>query len=276
MSLEGYADMRNRPIGIFDSGVGGLTAVKEIMRIMPQENLIYFGDTGRVPYGSKTRNTIIKYALEDINFLNSLNVKMIVAACGTVSSVLTDFSTCVPFTGVLFPTCSAAIKATKNKRICIIGTSATVKSGSYKKQINDIDSSMTVYQISCPLFAPMIESGFISEDNEIVKLVVKYYIEPIKNFQCDTLILGCTHYPIISEAISKEVGKNINIIDSGKETAKYVMQKLDSLGLRRTDSSVGKREFYVSDGTEEFYNTSRIFLGESIDTDIKEININDF
>lgn len=268
--------MRDRPIGVFDSGLGGLTAVREIIKVMPEEDIIYFGDTGRVPYGSKSRETIIRYALQDINFLKSLKVKTIVAACGTVSSALTGYKAHAPFIGVLFPTCSAAVKATKNKKICVIGTSATVRSGAYRKQINDIDSSIIVYQADCPLFAPMIESGFVSRDDKIVKEVVRHYIEPVRKFNADTLILGCTHYPIIREAISDVIGYNVNIIDSGKETARFVRRRLESGNLFTLRKSEGTREFYVSDSVEEFCSTARIFLGMDISSGVRKIDINAF
>ena len=185
--------MDNRPIGIFDSGLGGLTAVKEILSILPQEDIVYFGDTGRVPYGTRSKETIMKYAKQDMAFLQSKNVKMIIAACGTVSSVAGHIGEALslPFTGVLKPTALAACLATHKKRIGIIGTTATIKSGSYQKAILEINPDIQVFAQDCPLFVPLVENGFTSPDSDIVLSVIKHYLQPFMDADIDTLILGC-------------------------------------------------------------------------------------
>ena len=182
--------MDNRPIGIFDSGLGGLTAVKEILSILPQEDIVYFGDTGRVPYGTRSKETIMKYAKQDMAFLQSKNVKMIIAACGTVSSVAGHIGEALslPFTGVLKPTALAACLATHKKRIGIIGTTATIKSGSYQKAILEINPDIQVFAQDCPLFVPLVENGFTSPDSDIVLSVIKHYLQPFMDADIDTLI----------------------------------------------------------------------------------------
>lgn len=267
--------MNNAPIGVFDSGLGGLTAVREFLKILPNENIVYFGDTGRVPYGSRSDETIKKYAFQDAKFLLKHNVKMVVAACGTVSSVATNLKhdLPVPYTGVVSPTCYAAVHTTQNKKVGIIGTSATIKSHSYKKQIQEFDSSITVIEQDCPLFVPLVENGFIHKDDQIVRLVIKRYLAPLMDAGVDTVILGCTHYPIIKDAISSVIGENVTLIDSGKETALYAKKVLDEQGLLNNSTNKGKCEFFVSDTPEGFENIAGIFLGENISHKVEQINI---
>lgn len=265
--------MKNKAIGIFDSGLGGLTSVKELTKILPNENIVYFGDTLRVPYGNRSNETILKYAIEDVNFLLSQNVKMIIAACGTVSSVATDLDKTVkiPFTGVVIPTSKAAFSATKNKKIGVIGTSATIKTGSYKNELKKFDSKMEVFEKDCPLFVPLVENGLI--DDPITTLTVERYLLPLKNKGIDTLILGCTHYPIIRSTIERVIGKGINIVDSGKETANFVAKKLKELNLLNDSDKKGMYSFFVSDSVELFSKTANLFLGENLNGLVKQINI---
>ncbi len=267
--------MNNAPIGVFDSGLGGLTAVREFMKILPNENIIYFGDTGRVPYGSRSKDTIKKYAFQDAKFLLKHNVKMIVAACGTVSSVATNLKNDlpVPYTGVVSPTCFTAVQATKNKKIGVIGTSATIKSHSYKKLIEEFDNSISVIEQDCPLFVPLVENGFINKDDQIVRLVIKRYLAPLMDAKVDTIILGCTHYPIIKEAISSVMGEDLTLIDSGRETALYAKNVLAEKGLLNDSNEKGRCEFYVSDTPEGFENVAGVFLGKDIEHSVEQINI---
>lgn len=267
--------MNNAPIGVFDSGLGGLTAVREFMKILPNENIIYFGDTGRVPYGSRSKDTIKKYAFQDAKFLLKHNVKMIVAACGTVSSVATNLKNDlpVPYTGVVSPTCFTAVQATKNKKIGVIGTSATIKSHSYKKLIEEFDNSISVVEQDCPLFVPLVENGFINKDDQIVRLVIKRYLAPLMDAKVDTIILGCTHYPIIKEAISSVMGEDLTLIDSGRETALYAKKVLAEKGLLNDSNEKGRCEFYVSDTPEGFENVAGVFLGKDIEHSVEQINI---
>lgn len=269
--------MKNRPIGVFDSGLGGLTAVKELMKIMPNEDIVYFGDTGRVPYGNRSRETIIKYAVDDINFLISQNVKMIIAACGTVSSVAFDVGVdlSVPFTGVVEPTSQAAVEATKNGRIGIIGTTATIGTGAYKNKIQQLNSDIEVFEQDCPLFVPLVENGFINGD-PITFAVAERYLAGLKNKNIDTLILGCTHYPIISNIISQVIGTNVTIINSGKETALFAYEKLRALNLLTELPKRGKCSFYVSDSIESFSKTAELFLGVGASQYVKKIDIEQY
>lgn len=268
--------MKNKAIGIFDSGLGGLTTVKELRKILPNENIIYFGDTLRVPYGSRSTETIKKYAIDDVNFLLNQNVKMIIAACGTVSSVANDLEKDlnVPFIKVVKPTAIAAFSETKNKKIGVIGTSATIKTSSYKNELKKLDSKIEVFEKDCPLFVPLVENGFI--EDPVTTLVAEKYLLPLKNQGIDTLILGCTHYPIIRSTIEKIMGNGVKIIDSGKETAKFAANELKKLNLLNISNQKGKCSFFVSDSIEMFSKTAKIFLGENLDGLVEKIDINQF
>ena len=182
--------MNNAPIGVFDSGLGGLTAVRELKRVLPNEDIVYFGDTGRVPYGTRSNSTIKKYAFQDAKFLLKHNVKMVIAACGTVSSVATNLKTDlpVPYTGVVSPTCFAAAQSTKNKIVGVIGTSATINSHSYRDMIQTFDSEIKVVEQDCPLFVPLVENGFIDKDDPITRLVIERYLGKIIEAKADTII----------------------------------------------------------------------------------------
>lgn len=272
------SNMKDKSIGVFDSGLGGLTAVKELSDILPNEDIIYFGDTGRVPYGSRSRETIVKYALQDVAFLTSLGVKMIIAACGTVSSVAKDigYSLSIPFVSVVEPTSMAACKATRNGKIGVIGTTATIKSNSYKNEINKINNNLQVFVKDCPLFVPLVEGGFISKDDPILKLTVERYLEDLLVSGVDTLILGCTHYPLIKEAISAYLGSGVTIVDSGKETALFASKVLKRTELTNSKSSDGNISFYVSDSTEGFSKTAQLFLGKNITKNVKRVYIENY
>ena len=214
--------MNNDAIGVFDSGIGGLTAVKELNKLLPNENIIYFGDTARVPYGSRSRETVMKYARQDVEFLRKHKIKMIIAACGTVSSVIgtKPLVDDMPFTGVILPAVQAACSATKNGRIGVIGTPATIKSGSFGKAVKSINSHIFVVGNPCPLFVHLVENGYTDRNNKITRLVAEEYLAPIKAEGVDTLILGCTHYPVIKDIISDIMGNDITLISPGAEAAK--------------------------------------------------------
>lgn len=268
--------MKNEAIGIFDSGLGGLTAVKQMLEILPNENIIYFGDTGRVPYGNKSRETIIKYAMQDARFLKHMGVKMIVAACGTVSSVAPDLSDTlgVMYSTVVHPTCYTAMKVTKSGKIGVIGTSATISSHSYKKRIQQKHPEYEVFEQDCPLFVPLVENGFTDENDEIVRLTVKRYLKPLKDADVDTIILGCTHYPILSKAIKNEMGENVTLIDSGKETALYTAKVLKEKNLLNDSGSGAK--FFVSDTPFNFENIAGLFLGKDMHNQVTQIDIEQY
>lgn len=270
--------MDKRPIGVFDSGLGGLTAVKELLQIMPHEDIIYFGDTGRVPYGSRSRETITKYAMQDAAFLNSKNVKMIIAACGTVSSVAEGIGDRldVPYTTVIQPTVKAAAKATGNGRIGVIATTATIRSGSYPRALTQIDPAFRVFDRDCPLFVPLVENGFIADNEEVTRLVAERYLAPLREAGIDTLILGCTHYPIIKHIISRVIGGNVTLIDSGRETALSCFQTLREQGQLNEEAHEGDSSFYVSDRAEDFARIAEIFLGRDMKHDVSYIDINQY
>lgn len=265
--------MNNNSIGVFDSGLGGLTAVKSISQMLPKENIVYFGDTGRLPYGTKTEETIKQYAASDIRFLLSHNVKLIVIACGTASSVaLADmrkmFDT--PIVGVVEAACTAAVKATVNGRVGVLGTSATIKSCSYMRGIAELDSSIKVFQKACPLFVPLVENGHF--DSKVTELVVEEYLAPIKNEGVDTLILGCTHYPLLENAIKRYMGDGVRIINVCNELAKSIEAILGEDNLSARDGD-GTCEYYVSDDEKGFAELGGVFLERKINGQVKKIDI---
>ncbi|MBQ3264630.1 MAG: glutamate racemase [Ruminococcus sp.] len=270
--------MKNNPIGIFDSGLGGLTAVREIQKIMPQEDIVYFGDTGRVPYGSKSREAINKYARQDARFLKKMGVKIIVAACGTVSSVAPDLSDelGLPYTGVVNPTCFTACQLTKNGRIGVIGTAATINSHSYKRRIQEKHPEFEVLEQHCQLFVSFVENGLVDPDDELVRLMVKRYMAPFKESGVDVIILGCTHFPLLADAIRREMGGGVTLIDSGKETAIYTKKILEEAGLLRDDDHIGEANYYVSDTPADFEKFAGLFLTASPKNRVEHINIEEY
>lgn len=277
MYIFGDDYMSSAPIGVFDSGLGGLSAVKEFLNVLPNESIVYFGDTGRVPYGNRSNDTINKYALQDAEFLLKHNVKMVVAACGTVSSVSKDLGDKlpVPYTGVVSPTAYAAAEKTRNGKIGVIGTTATINSHSYKLSLEKKHPNLKVYEQNCPLFVPLVENGFINKDDQIVRLVIKRYLTPLIEADIDTLILGCTHYPILSNAISSVIGDKVTLVDSGKETAIYSAKVLKEHGLLNNSNEKGTCKFYVSDTPDDFNNVAGLFLGREMDHKVEQINIAD-
>ncbi len=269
--------MDNRAIGVFDSGLGGLTAVRELMKVLPNEKVLYFGDTGRVPYGTRSAETIAKYASQDMNFLIKQNVKVILAACGTVSSnakhVLENLS--VPYTAIIDPCCKAAIDSTKNGKIGVIATSATINSHAFSKTLKNTIPSFEVYETSCPLLVPLVENGFIDENNEISELALKNYLLPLKEKGIDTLILGCTHYPILEKLISKVIGDEVILINSGKEIAKECVNILKTHDMFSNLNNT-ENEYFVSDSVQNFNSIAEICLGEKIKGNITKIDIENF
>lgn len=269
--------MNNNAIGVFDSGLGGLTCLKELNKLVPNENVIYFGDTARLPYGTRSRETILEYAHQDIAFIKSKNVKMIIAACGTVSSVLGSGKTAdgdVPFTGVLLPAAQAACGMTRNGKVGVIGTEATIKSGSYGKAIRGIRPDVSVIGAACPLFVPLVENGFTARDNKVAQLVAEQYLAPIKKEGVDTLILGCTHYPILKDVISDYMGDSVTLISSGEEAAKYAYKMLMSREMLSDREENGTNTYYTSDSIELFEDNARAFLS-SINGDVYKVGIDE-
>lgn len=271
-------DTKNMAIGVFDSGLGGLSAVKELMNVLPCESIVYFGDTGRVPYGSRSRDTIAKYAQQDVNFLLRNNVKLIIAACGTVSSVATDLyqTVPVPYTGVVNPTAEAALEATKNGKVGVIGTSATISSHSYKKKLQKLNPELEVFEQDCPLFVPLVENGFTDPEDIIVRSVVERYTAELKEKGVDTVILGCTHYPLLKEAIGKAMGEGVTLIDSGRATALYTAQLLREKRLETDSKGEGEYRFFVSDTPHNFEKIAGMFLGRDVRSQVTQIDIEQY
>ncbi len=265
--------MDNRPIGVFDSGLGGLTTVKQLMSVMPNEDIVYFGDTGRVPYGNRSRETIIRYTRDDINFLLKHNIKMIIAACGTASSVALPYinDVGVRIIGVLEPACQAAVNRTRNGKIGVIGTAGTIKSDKYAQIISEIDPAAKVYSAACPMFVPIVENGYAN--TEVARIVARDYLTGLKNEGVDTLILGCTHYPLLEGVISDIMGDGVELISSGREAAESARKLMADEGLLTGSALEGRRQFFVSDSTESFAQLGGLFLGSEIELSVHQTMI---
>ncbi len=259
--------MKNSPIGIFDSGVGGLTVVKQLAIEMPDEDIVYFGDTARVPYGTKSASTIQKFSIQNVLFLLKRNVKLIIIACNTSSAIVLPFLSehfSIPMIGVIKPGAKAAVRSTRNGRIGVIGTSATISSGAYDKEIKSLNSGIKVYSGSCPLFVPLAEEGWANDG--IADIVARKYLAVFKGRKIDTLIMGCTHYPLLRSSIRRVMGKDVRLIDSAEETAKEAKSLLEECGLRSTEKSKGGSRFYVSDAPDKFRAVAKRFLGKGVGT----------
>ena len=257
--------MDHRAIGVFDSGLGGLPVVKELHKILPNENIVYLGDTGRVPYGSRSRETIIKYAMEDIAFLKSRDVKMIVAACGTVSSTLPreiSDHLGVPYADVVRPSAQEACRLTKQGRGGVVGTSASIRSNSYGRTISSLRPEVQVFGNACPLLVHVGENGLVQPDNQIARLSVEMYLKPLIEEKIDTLILGCTHYPILYDIFDDLLNHEVALIDPGKCTARYVKDVLTAQGMLSDRKELGSTDYNVTDQVSGFEQTASLFLGE--------------
>jgi glutamate racemase len=255
----------NNPIGIFDSGIGGLTVVKQLIKLLPHEHLVYFGDTARLPYGTKSDKLIKQYSFENALFLEQYNIKLLVVACNSASAVAVEelkSNLSMPVTGVIVPGVEAALQRTKNNRIGVIGTTATINSSAYTKMIMTADASVQVWGQPCPLLVSLVEEGWI--DEEITRLTIRKYIQPLLNHQIDTIILGCTHFPVIKDLLQQEAGIDITLIDSGTETAKKVKSMLDQLNLQRNATNEGSVQFFVSDIPAKFDEVGTRFLGQPL------------
>lgn len=264
-------------IGIFDSGVGGLSVMKELIKTLPDYQITYFGDTARVPYGNKSKEIVTRYALEDANFLIKKGAKIIVVACSTATAFALDNlkkKLDLPIIGVAEPSIKAAIEATKNKKIGVIGTKGTISSEIYRKLAKKIDPKVKIYSQPCPLLVPLVEENWIKKPE--TRRIIKKYLRPLKTAQVDTLILGCTHYPLLEKAIKEIAGKRITLISPGKETAKEIQRLIDNNSVLRKSlkkarpSKLGERRwrkkyrFYASDTSGEFKQIGNRFLGQRI------------
>jgi len=255
----------NGGIGIFDSGVGGLTVVKEIFKILPREKVIYFGDTARCPYGPRSRKIVQEFSIQNLNFLLSSGVKFVVVACNTSSAVALDHlkrNFGIPLMGVIEPGAKAAIKSTRNGRIGVIGTSGTITSHSYQKAIKKIDKGLLVFSYPCPLFVSLAEEGFL--DEKATYLIAQDYLKPLKKDKIDTLILGCTHYPLLKKVIARVMGHGVTLINSAEEIAKELKSSLMEKRLLKKTSKTPAHKFFVSDQPEKFIQIGKRFLGKRI------------
>ena len=258
--------MSNIPIGVFDTGIGGLTEAGEIMKLLPGENIVYFGDTARVPYGSKSPEAITQFAFEGLKFLLSQDVKLIVIACNTVSATCLEelaASTRVPVLGVIEPGARAAVNATRNHRVGVIGTERTTKSRAYERAINALNESISIYSKACPFFVPLVEEGWM--ENEAALITAKIYLEPLKGQGIDTLVLACTHYPLLKPAIGQIMGRGVRLVDSAEETAKEVWQILNGGNLLRKANAPASYLYFVGDDPEKFVRVGEKFLKRSIE-----------
>lgn len=253
-----------RPIGVFDSGIGGLTVVRALRRRLPHEEIVYFGDTARVPYGTKSPETVIRFSHECFSFLVRREIKLLVVACNTASAIglpaLQD-SLRLPMLGVIEPGVSAALAATSSRRVGVAGTEATVRSGAYERCLRAADPGVTVVQRACPLFVPLAEEGWV--EGEVPRLVARQYLQPVVAAGIDTLILGCTHYPMLRGVIAEVVGPGIRLVDSAEETAGATARLLEHLGLARPGRS-GACHVFVTDTAQRFAAIGSAFLGEQL------------
>jgi glutamate racemase len=262
-----------KAIGIFDSGVGGLTVLKEIFKALPQEDTIYLGDTARVPYGTKSPETVTRYAHEITSFLVKRDIKLLVAACNTASAVSLDslknrFD--LPIVGVIEPGARRAAGVTKSRKVGVIGTEGTIKSSAYAKAIKRINPEIEVITQACPLFVPLAEEGWI--DNEVTRLTAQTYLHGLKEEGVDTLVLGCTHYPILKGIIAEVMGEGVTLVDSAEETACTVAEILSVGNLLRPSSEKGNHHYFVTDVPAGFIRVGNRFLGGRLG-DVHQISL---
>jgi glutamate racemase len=258
--------MDNRPIGVFDSGLGGLTVFKEITALLPDESVIYFGDSGRAPYGTKSRETIIKYTLQNVRFLLSHDIKMLVMACNTMSAfsyetVKRSFD--IPVIEVIEAGAVTAVSQTKNKKIGVIGTTATINSGAYEKAISKLDNTVEIYQKACPLFVPLAEEGREWWENDIAMRIAENYLVPLKQKGIDTMVLGCTHYPLLQKTISA-IMDSVMLVSSALEVARVVKNTIINNNMQRNSRYKPVYRYYTSDSIEKFEQLCSIILGRTV------------
>ncbi len=263
---------RNKSIGVFDSGLGGLTVVKALRQQLSHETIVYFGDTARVPYGTKSSETVIRFSRQNARLLMTYDIKMLVVACNTSSSVALNVlrkEFPVPVVGVIEPGAKKAVAVTKNKIIGVIATTATIKSGAYLKAIKRLGKGLKVISQACPLFVPLVEEGWIAQKETIS--IAKRYLADIMRKKADTLVLGCTHYPLLKKVLQKIVGTKVYLVDSAQEVASEVKGILKKSNLLREKGRPSYR-FLVSDEPEHFRKLARRFLGNT-DIKVKRVNI---
>ncbi len=265
-------EMNKKAIGIFDSGIGGLTVYRALKEKLPYEKIIYLGDTARVPYGTKSKDTIIKFSLQNAEFLFKKDVKIIVIACNTSSSYALKSlqnSYSIPIVGVIEPGSEAAVNCS-NKKVGIIGTYATINSKSYEKAIKEKNKKLKIYSTPCPLFVPLVEEGWI--EHEVTEMIAREYLNPLKSEGIDSLVLGCTHYPVLKNVIKRVMGNKVKIIDSASTVSEKVFDILTNLGWLNERNNNKEDEFYVTDSPDRFKKVGEFFLGKKINQ-VRKINI---
>jgi glutamate racemase len=264
------ADARIRPIGVFDSGIGGLTVLKELIALLPGEDFVYLGDTARLPYGSKSNEVIVRYSRENTEFLLAKGIKMLVVACNTSSAVALEEiarGTMAPVIGVIEPGAAAAAASSRSGKIGVIGTEATIASGAYTRAIQKLRPRAEIYTRACPLLVPLVEEGWT--DNDVAERTVGYYLKSLKASGIDTLLLGCTHYPLLRTMFARVLGPRVKIVDSATATATAVRERLKALGLDRGRGGARSRSFFVTETPDRFVRVGRRFLGPEVESAVR-------
>ena len=281
MSIDSWSViiLDDRPIGVFDSGLGGLAAVRALRALLPGEDVIYLGDTGRVPYGGRSRETIVRYALEDTSFLLRRNVKAILIACGTVSSnavsEVRKAAGGIPVTGTVEPTAKAAADLSRGGRIGVIATAATIRSGAMGRAVLSLRPKAEILEKACPLFVPLVEDGRVQPGEPLITLCAREYLEPLRDAGVDTLILGCTHYPLISAVISSIMGPDVTLVDSAAAAAGAIAAALREKDMSASKTDGGRQQYFVTDSTERFSAVASLFLGANVDGAVQRVDITD-
>ena len=258
--------MDTRPIGVFDSGLGGLTAVRELRQLLPSENIIYFGDTARVPYGGRSAEILLKYARQDVRFLRSHDIKAILVACGTVSTTALPQlrqESDIPILGVVEP-------ASRRFRVT---AAASVRSGAYQRSLRQLDPDIAVTAKACPLFVPLVENGRFRRGDVVIETVAREYLEPLRREGLDTLILGCTHYPLLTDIIGDIMGPGVTLINTGEEAAWELKRTLRAMDLLAPEGPTGRATLCASDQPEQFGVMASYFLGESLTRPVQPVDI---
>jgi glutamate racemase len=260
---------KDSAIGLFDSGIGGLTVLQKIIELLPKENTVYLGDTARAPYGTKSVETVLRFSFENSEFLVERDVKLVVVACNTSTAIALDLlksSLEVPVIGVIEPGVKKALEKSRNRKIGVIGTEATIQSGAYTRALRAKDVKVEVYSRACPLFVPLVEEGWT--DNDVVEMTVKAYLGSLKQSGIDTLILGCTHYPLLKKAIRKFMGDALYLVDSAEEIANEASAVLKKESLARKNGK-GVHSFFVTDAADRFVKVGQRFLGEKVESAVR-------
>lgn len=267
--------MNEKPIGVFDSGLGGLTVVRELLRVLPGEDIVYFGDTGRIPYGTRSNETIQKYTRQDVSFLLRQDVKMVIAACGTVSSVAQNVTDTlpVPFTGVTVPAAKAAAVASKNGVIGALGTNATIGSGAYERIIKSVRPTARVVSVAAPMLVQLVENGWTDPGDRVVELTVRRYLKPLLDAGVDTVILGCTHFPLLMPVMREIMGDGVCLIDTGREAAHEARRILRANRLLSDSGAPGKCRYFVSDKVQNFSIVAGTLLGRNIEDSVELMDV---